>query len=197
MKTLLSLCLVALLGASCALTNSGRGHLDGVASMRPEPHAMWARPQEVTYEIGNRLEGEAARQCVLFVFCWGDEGGAGGISSLFAGLLTDVVGARIDQVVAGLGIAYADPLVRAASAKAVRETTADGLYLLSQESSELNFLIFTRRAVRVAGRAITFKVIGEVSQERADRERFPQQWILPSGDVHIAPGSVQRAPPVP
>lgn len=156
---------------------------------------MWARPQEVTYEIGQKLEGEASRQCVLFLFCWGDEGGAGGVSSLFAGFFADAFGARLDQVIAGLGVAYADPLVRAASAKAVVGTPADGLYLLSQEATELNFVVFSRRAVRVTGRAVTFKVIGEVSQERADKERFPQQWILPSGNIHVAPGAVHLPGP--
>lgn len=160
--------------------------------MKPETHAMWARPQEVTYQVGEKMEGEAARQCVLFLFCWGDEGGAGGIASIFGGIMADVMGARLDQVIAGLGAAYADPLVRAASAKATRGTGADGLYLLSQEATELNFVLFSRRAVRVTGRAVTFRVIGEVSQERADRERFPQQWILPTGQVHVAPGEVVK-----
>lgn len=185
--------MAAVLGllSSCAVTSASRSHLDSVASMRPETHAMWARPQEVSYQVGDKLEGEASRQCVLFIFCWGDEGGAGGLGSVFGGLFTDLMGTRLDQVIAGLGVAYADPLVRAASAKAVRDTPADGLYLLSQEASELNFVIFSRRSVRVTGRSVTFKVIGEVSQERADKERFPQQWVLPTGQVHVAPGEVR------
>ena len=190
MNRLVSL-VAALVLSSCAVTSSARGHLDSVAGMRPETHAMWARPQEVSYDIGGKLEGEASRQCVLFLFCWGDEGGAGGIASLFGGIFTDLAGTRLDQVIAGLGVAYADPLVRAASAKAVRDTPADGLYLLSQESNELNFVLFSRRSVRVTGRSVTFKVIGEVTQERADRERFPQQWVLPTGQVHVAPGEVR------
>lgn len=181
---------------SCAVSSNARNHLDSVASMRPEPHSMWARPQEVTYQIGEKLEGEASRQCVLFFVCWGDEGGAGGLSSVFGALTADLSGIRLEQVIAGLGAAYADPLVRAASAHAVSNSNADGLYLLSQQATELNFVLFSRRAVRVTGRAVTFKVIGEVSQERADRERFPQQWILPSGNIHVAPGSV-HLPPMP
>lgn len=180
--------------SSCAVTSSGKGHLDSVASLRPEPNSMWARPQEVSYQVGEKIEGEAARQCVLFLFCWGDEGGAGGLSSVLGGIMADVMGTNLDRVIAGLGAAYADPLVRAASAKATRGTPADGLYLLSQEATELNFVLFSRRAVKVTGRAITFKVIGEVSQERADKERFPQQWILPTGQIHIAPGDVRQAP---
>jgi hypothetical protein len=195
MRSLLAFALVVS-SLSCAVSNSARNHLDSAASMKPESHSMWARPQEVTYQVGDKVEGEASRQCVLFIFCWGDEGGAGGLSSVFGALTSDFSGIRLDQVIAGLGAAYADPLVRAASAHAVANSAADGLYLLSQEASELNFVVFSRRAVRVTGRAITFKVIGEVSQERADRERFPQQWILPTGQVHVAPGNV-HLPPMP
>lgn len=195
MNRLLLLVAAVSVGSSCAVTSSARNHLDSAASMRPESHSMWARPQEVTYQIGDKLEGEASRQCVLFIFCWGDEGGAGGLSSFIGSVNGDLFGLRLDQVIAGLGAAYADPLVRAASAHAVAGSQSDGLYLLSQEATELNFVIFSRRAVRVTGRAVTFRVIGEVSAERADKERFPQQWILPTGNVHVAPGDVRLPMP--
>ncbi len=158
LKNLIAVSLFAVVGLGCA--HGQRAYVDPPAAMKPEPAAMWTRPQEVGYTLGERIQGEAATTCILMFICWGNEGGsftdsiAGGISSIFTG-------------------GVADPLVAAAAAGAVMSapTETDGILVLNHETDSFNIFVFSRRSARVIGKAVRFHPIGEVSQERADKVR--------------------------
>jgi hypothetical protein len=159
MKQVIALALVAVTAVGCA--HGQRAYADPTAGMNPEPMALWARPQEVGYTLGERITGEASRSCILAFICWGaDDGGAGAIFG-------NIVGALTGQS------APADPLVRAAAAGAVLSapTETDGIYVLNHETDDFNIFIYSRRSARVVGKAVRLQPIGEVSQERADKVR--------------------------
>jgi hypothetical protein len=149
-----------------------RAYADPAAAMAPEAATMWSRPQEMGYTLGERLTGEASIQCVLGFICWGaDDGGASGALAGLVGMFTG-------------SAAPADPLVRAAAASAVLSAPSetDGIYVLNHETDSFNIYIFSRRAARVTGKAVRLKPMGEVSQERADKERFLK---AASGALHL------------
>lgn len=161
LKNLISLSLLAAVSVGCA--HGQRSYIDSTTGMAPEPSALWSRPQEVGYTLGERITGEASRTCLLFFICWGaDDGGAGAVVS---GIIGAITGAA----------APADPLVRAAAAGAVLGSAqeTDGVWVLNHEtdSFEIPFL-FTRKSARVIGKAVRLHPIGEVSQERADKVRM-------------------------
>lgn len=158
-KNLVAVSLFGIVALGCA--HGQRSYIDPVAAMNPEPAAMWSRPQEVGYTLGERIQGEAAINCIFWVICWGAEDG--GIGSAFAGLL----GAATGQS------APSDPLVRAAAAGAVLSapTETDGIFVLNHETDSFNIFLYSRRTARVIGKAVRLHPIGEVSQERADKVR--------------------------
>ncbi len=160
MKQYFVLAVVAVAGSSCL--HGQRSYMDATASMSPEPAAMWSRPQEVGYTLGERLQGEAAINCIVKFICWGAEDG--GIGGIFSGIIGSLTGQS----------APADPLVRAAAAGAVltAPTETDGIYVLNHETDSFDIFIFSRRSARVVGKAVRLHPIGEVSQERSDKERF-------------------------
>ena len=59
----LVLCFVAMTAVGCA-AHGQKSYIDPVATMRPEPAAMWTRPQEVGYTLGERIQGEATQTCI-------------------------------------------------------------------------------------------------------------------------------------
>ena len=139
-----------------------RSYIDPTAAMAPEPAAMWSRPQEVGYTLGERIQGEASMNCIFFVICWGAEDG--GIGAALSGIIGSLTGQS----------APADPLVRAAAAGAVLSAPqeTDGIYVLNHETDSFDIFIFTRKSARVIGKAVRLHPIGEVSQERADKVRM-------------------------
>lgn len=159
MKQVIALTLFAVTAVGCA--HGQRAYADPTAGMNPEQMSLWARPQEVGYTLGERIQGEASRNCLFMFICWGaDDGGAGAV-------LGGIFGALTGQS------APADPLVRAAAAGAVLSapTETDGIYVLNHETDDFNIFIYSRRSARVVGKAVRLQPIGEVSQERADKVR--------------------------
>jgi hypothetical protein len=140
------------------------------AGFAPESMRMWSRPQEFGYTLGERLQGEASTNCVLFVICWGSDDG--GILGAISGVLSSTG-------------ADANPLVRAAAANAVltAPTETDGIYVLNHETDSLNLFVYSRRSARVIGKSLRLHPIGEVSQERADKERFLR--AVSGAQVHV------------
>ncbi len=159
MKNLVAVSLFAVVALGCA--HGQRSYIDPAASMSPEPAAMWSRPQEVGYTLGERIQGEAAKNCILMFICWGAEDG--GIGDAIGGLIGALTGQS----------APSDPLVRAAAAGAVLSapTETDGIYVLNHETDSFNIFLYSRRSARVIGKAVRLHPIGEVSQERADKVR--------------------------
>ena len=158
-KKLVSLSALAVISVGCA--HGQRSYIDATSGMAPEPAAMWSRPQEVGYTLGERLTGEASMNCILMFICWGAEDGGAGAA--IAGIIGSLTGQS----------APSDPLVRAAAAGAVltapQET--DGIYVLNHETDSFNIFLFSRKSARVIGKAVRLHPIGEVSQERADKVR--------------------------
>jgi hypothetical protein len=159
MKQAIVMAMFAVTAVGCA--HGQRAYADPTAGMNPEPMGMWARPQEVGYTLGERIQGEASRSCLFMFICWGAEDGGAGA------LLGSVLGALTGQS------APSDPLVRAAAAGAVLSapTETDGIYVLNHETDDFNIFVFSRRSARVVGKAVRLQPIGEVSQERADKVR--------------------------
>ncbi len=152
-----------LLSSSCA--HDQRSHIDPKAAMAPEPAAMWSRPQEMGYTFGERIQGEAAINCLFAFLCWGAEEG---------GLFTGILGGDAT-----------DPLVRAAAAGAVLTAPleTDGIYVLNHETDSFNIFLFSRRSARVVGKAVRLHPLGEVSQERADKVRNLK--AMSGANIHI------------
>lgn len=130
------------------------------AGFAPEAMRLWSRPQEFGYNLSERLQGEASYSCVFMFICWGAESGGNFITGALSSLIPGAKGG--------------DPLVDAAAANAVMtaQMETDGIYVLNHETDSFNIGIYSRRSARVIGKALRLHPIGEVSQERADKERF-------------------------
>ncbi|MBM7116612.1 hypothetical protein [Archangium primigenium] len=153
--------LAVFLAVTTGCATTGRAYMDSGLSNRAEPASVWNRPQEVGFDWGAEISGAATYQCVAVFICWGAEDGGA----------LDGVGALIGSIT-GRGGAVADPLVRAAAANAVKGTPkTDGIYVVSHETDSFNILIYKKRTATVRGKAITVKTLGEVSQDRSDRNR--------------------------
>ncbi|MET0404701.1 MAG: hypothetical protein ABW123_19960 [Cystobacter sp.] len=157
----MSMLLAVIVAVSTGCATSGRAYMDAGFSNRSEPASVWNRPQEVGFDWGAEIKGEASYQCVLLLICWGAEDGGA----------LDGVGTLIGSIT-GKGGVVTDPLVRAAAANAVKNTPkADGIYVVAHDTDAFNILIYKKRTALVRGKAITVRTIGEVSQDRADRNR--------------------------
>jgi hypothetical protein len=161
MKQIIAVAALAATLVGCAHGQDVKANAN--AGFAPESMRMWSRPQEYGYNLGERLQGEASSNCVLFAICWGADDG--GFLGGFAGALGGLLGGSGKD---------ADPLVSAAAANAVltAPTETDGIYVLNHETDSFNIYIYSRRSARVIGKAMRLHPIGEVSQERADKERF-------------------------
>ncbi len=150
----------ALATTGCA--TGARAYMDSTLGNRSESATVWNRPQEVGFDWGAEINGEASRQCVLMFICWGYEDGGGfDLGALLGGLLGG-----------GGSKSVSDPLVRAAAAVAVANAPkADGLFVVSHDTDSFNIFIYSRRSARVRGKSFTLRPMGEVSQERADKVR--------------------------
>ncbi|MEW5739370.1 MAG: hypothetical protein AB1938_10615 [Myxococcota bacterium] len=168
MKKILALAAVAATLVGCAHGQDVKANAN--AGLAPESMRMWSRPQEFGYTLGERLQGEASTNCILVFICWGaDDGGIfGSIAGAFSSSGAD-----------------ANPLVRAAAANAVltAPTETDGIYVLNHESDSFNIILYSRKSARVIGKSMRLHPIGEVSQERADKERFLRS--MSGSQVHM------------
>lgn len=171
-KKLFVVAFVSMVATGCA-AHGQRAYSDATSTMRPEPAAMWSRPQEVGYTLGERIQGEAAINCIFMVICWGAEDG--GVGNALSGIFGSLTG----------DAAPSDPLVRAAAAGAVLSapTETDGIYVLNHETDSFNIFLFSRRSARVIGKAVRLHPIGEVSQERADKVRNLK--AMSGGNIHL------------
>lgn len=135
-----------------------KAYMDSALTNDAEPASVWNRPQEVGFDFGAEITGEAQRSCILGFICWGAEDGTflDSISALFGG-----------------GKTVGDPLVRAAAASAVANSPrTDGIFVVSHETDQFNvFFFFSHRSAKVRGKSFTLRPLGEVSQERADKVR--------------------------
>ncbi|MGQ0505730.1 MAG: hypothetical protein ACT4TC_10465 [Myxococcaceae bacterium] len=160
MFRLAALVLGAILFTGCA--TGSRAYMDSPLSNHSEPASVWNRPQEVGFDWGEEISGEASRSCVLYFICWGYEDG--GILDGLTGLVGGILGRG--------GVAVQDPLVRAAASVAVNKTPkADGVFVTSHETDSFDIFIYKHRSAKVKGKAITVRAIGEVSQDRSDKVR--------------------------
>ncbi|QRN95873.1 hypothetical protein JRI60_43660 [Archangium violaceum] len=138
-----------------------RAYMDSGLANRAEPASVWNRPQEVGFDWGPEITGQASYQCVLLLICWGAEDGGA----------LDSVGSFVGSIL-GRGGAVTDPLVRAAAANAVKNAPkTDGIYVVAHDTDAFNIIIYKKRTASVRGKAITVRAIGEVSQDRSDRNR--------------------------
>lgn len=173
MKKLLAGALALTLSTGCMSLQGQKALMDAAAAHNPEPHGMWTRPQEVGYTIGNDISGEATSTMILFgLITLGSEGG--GILATVGGAVSTISG-TVGNVFGLDSKAALDPLVLAAAGAAVQSAGAgtDGIYITQHDTTTL--LIggfYGKRTARVRGRALTLKPIGEVSLERADKERY-------------------------
>lgn len=171
----------------CASLQGNKAYMNSAATHAPEGHALWARPQEVGYSIGNEISGEATNIGILCMgpvgclFEFGAEAGSafGDIGGMIGGLL-------------GKTSTVADPLVGAAAGAAVAAAGpgVDGIYVTQHETNLLNLIIFKKRTAQVKGRALGLKPLGEVSMERVDKERFLRALGSGGGNTLQVPGSV-------
>lgn len=175
------LSVVLLVAAGCASTSNGRAYMDAAARHAPEPQALWARPQEVAFTLGNNdIEGEATTIRILGLFTFGADDG-----------LTGTVFDTLFNVL-GLGAAKGDPLVQAAAAAAMNSSqNTDGIYVTSHEVTNLNLLIFQKRTAVVRGKPMQLRSLGEVSVDRADRERMLR--AISGSQIHVPPEMVNQA----
>ena len=151
--------LIVAVTTGCA--TGSRAYMDSGLSNRSEPASVWNRPQEVGFDWGAEITGEASYQCVFLLICWGAEDGGA----------LDGVGALVGSIT-GKGGAVSDPLVRAAAANAVKSTPkTDGIFVVAHDTDAFNILIYKKRKATVRGKAITVRPIGEVNQDRSDRNR--------------------------
>jgi len=152
--------LAAAVAVSTGCAAGARAYMDSTLTNHAEPATVWTRPQEVGFDWGGEVTGEATRQCILAFICWGSEGGGalGGLGAVFSSFSAS---AEIN-----------DPLVSAAAANAVSTTPkADGIFVISHETDALDVFFYSRKVARVRGKAITVRNIGEVSQDRTDKNR--------------------------
>lgn len=141
----------------CGSAGTHRAYMDSPARSEPEAARIWTRPQEVGISLGKEVRGEATTTSILFgLIRFGAEGGG------LAELVGSFNSSRLE-----------DPLVRAAAGAALRSTVvpSDGIYVTHHETSRIDFLIVSIRTAKVRGRAMMLEPLGEVSADRADRER--------------------------
>lgn len=175
MKKFLAACVAAVTLVGCAHGADVRASAD--AGFSPESMRLWSRPQEFGYKLGDRIQGEASVQCILAFICWGSEGGGiGAIVGQMSGVVSGLLGGDA---------ANTDPLVQAAAANAVFKAPSevDGIYVLNHEGDSFNIGVYSSRKVKVVGKAMTLESRGEVSRERADKERFLR--ALSGSQVHV------------
>ena len=151
----------------CQTHNDAEAYFRDKARLSGEAHKVWARPTEVGFDI---LDGEIVGESVSTSVIWGafyNGASSGGIG--------DALVAIVNAVTGHSGISIEDPGVQAAAADAVSKANgADGIYMTQETDTGTSVLwgIYSYRKVTVRGRPMKLKVMGQVAQDRADKERY-------------------------
>ena len=126
------------------------------ATVEAEPHVIWTRPLELGFEMGRYIEGSSS-------------------TSRFMGCFRTGGDAVVRPTVTVMGASdNLTPAAQLAVSNAVKESNADGMYILFvEESSEWNGLI-KETTTQVRGRALKLEDFGSVDQERATKARLNQ-----------------------
>ena len=130
--------------------------LVGSAHIDAEPHVIWTRPLELGFEMGRYIEGSSTTTRLMGCFRTGGD-------------------AVVRPTVTVMGASEnLTPAAQLAVAKAVKESKADGMYILFvEESTHWNGLI-KETTTQVRGRALKLEDFGSVDQERATKARLNQ-----------------------
>lgn len=164
------LCAIALLAAGstgCGLFHQVNPDTSGLttnAYSSFEGQKMWSRPLETSVDMGSDdINGQADETS----FLWGlvhtgqdDSGGTGGILAMFASLL-------------GGSQAPTDGLIMSAATNAAVTAKVDGIYVTQDDVNKTDILwgLYKHRTAKVTGKSLRVKVIGTVTEERADHAR--------------------------
>ncbi|MFW5742243.1 MAG: hypothetical protein ACOC2D_03125 [Spirochaetota bacterium] len=185
-STIVLLVAVLLVVSGCS-TIDKRLAASANASLSPEPLTTWARPVEITFELGDDIVGEAAYQVILGIFKTGEvpASAGGGLLSASTMLLGSITGKQAQ-----------DPQINTAAYKAAQSAEADGIYVTGVEIQEDSFLqIYKRREITVRGKALNIVNLGQVDEARADNARYIR--LLPDGGVSLPEDSAGSWLPVP
>lgn len=180
---LLVVLLVATTGCS---TVDKRLAASAEAALAPEPLTTWARPVEITFELGDDIVGQASYQVIFGIFRTGEVPGSAGSGLLTAStmLLGSITGEQTK-----------DPQINTAAYKAAESAGADGIYVTGVEIEEDTFLrIYKRREITVRGKALNIVNLGQVDEARADNARYIR--MLPDGGVSLPEDSSSTWLPV-
>ena len=138
------------------LTGSARPDFDG--------QKLWSRPLETGVDLGEEISGTADHTSILFGLITTGQGQSNpaDILAVFAG-----------SIFGKGGGAVTDPLIGSAASNAAQTAKADGIYVTQNDVNESNILfgLYSHRTAHVTGKAMKIKVIGQVTEERADRAR--------------------------
>lgn len=154
---------------ACSSVQSADAGLRANTAFSPEASTTWARPTEVGYDFtGQEIEGKASSTSILF--------GLISFGASDTSLLSSIIG-----LIRGGGTDTA--IARAAAYDAMSKAeNVDGIYVTRQTGSSFSFIgLYRSEEVTVRGKALRLRVIGEVSQDRADKERFLR--ALPAGTM--------------
>lgn len=181
------LIVAALLVLSGCSTIDKRLAASADASLSPEPLTTWARPVEITFELGDDIVGQASYQVIFGIFKTGEvpASAGGGLLSASTMLLGSITGKQAQ-----------DPQINTAAYKAARSAEADGIFVTGVEIQEDSFLqIYKRREITVRGKALNIVNLGQVDAARADNARYIR--LLPNGGVSLPEDSSGSWLPVP
>lgn len=158
-------------GCSAVAKNSP---LQANAEFNPEYHRLWTRPAEMGYELKARVESEVSVSKFLGLTVGGEKP----TDVSFVGVVSGLAKGDLERL--------EDPLVRNAATKAIDDSKADGIYVLRTELRETGLWpLFEVRTAKVKGISLVVKDLGQVSQERADKDRFLR--ISPSPLIATTP----------
>lgn len=145
---------LSLLLVGCGHTLSKRPMLSDGAHLRAEPQEIWTRPVEVSYHLGDEVVATSETVTLFGLHASGDRVQTAGAVNVFG---TNVRGLSANT--------------RYAIGNIVDEQSADGFYLIYVEEESRGVLRRVRKA-RVRGYLLTMESHGEISEERADLDRF-------------------------
>lgn len=156
----LCLCLLSLSLATACSSVKQRVSANESAALAGEPISILTRPIEYGIEQVGDAQGSASSTTILGIFKMGDQsGGASGLLSIFG---------------AGSG----DPLENTAAYRAATSIGGDAFYLLTSQEEESGVPgIFSKRTIRVTGKALKVQHLGPVDQQRTDRLRAQQSGL--------------------
>jgi hypothetical protein len=147
-----------------------------------EGQRIWGRPLETVIELGQDIRGEADSTSVLFGLIATGPDTVDGLSGSLLMFASNLFSGGSNQA--------SDPLVSSAAGNAALNANADGIYVTHVDVDGANYLgIYGKRHAVVVGKAIKLKVVGEVSEERSDRDRLLR--AIGGGAVLLPPGAVR------